>query len=167
MSSKLEKHEEFIIQQLLARRSYSQIATDLDALGCKTARTNIHLWAKTRAKKLLSRQQLVNPHFAFAPTAPIPALPAATIPSAPVPRAPVPAPATQKQPDPDAPIQIVRNEAGRVVLPPAVGHRPSHTGAPVKSDIAKVIEALQQEHEEKTGFVYTPAMAKLGAKSGA
>jgi len=178
MSSKLDPHEDLIIQGLQAGHTYVRITKELENLGCKTSAINLSRWVKCRAKRSVARQQLINPQAFFAPAAPIPAALAAAVPAAQVPRAPALAPVLPKKSDPGVsmPVELVRNEAGHVILPPAVGHRPSHTGAPVKSEIKKRLEALELEDEQEQlrlgklpSFSYTPsmaAMAKLGEKGG-
>lgn len=77
MASRLEKHEKFILDQLLLRRSYESIARDLAGMDCKTSRQNLMVWVKNRAEKLKARRELTDPLAWVAPVNQPPTRPAA------------------------------------------------------------------------------------------
>lgn len=68
MASRLEKHEKFILDQLLLRHTYESIARSLNELGCRSSRQNLMSWVKNRTKKLKVRRELIDPPTSTAPS---------------------------------------------------------------------------------------------------
>lgn len=60
MASKLQKHEEHILEMLTRGDSYACIANALKNIGCKTSIQNLFMWVRRRPAKLRARQALVN-----------------------------------------------------------------------------------------------------------
>jgi hypothetical protein len=60
MTSKLEKHEVFIIEKLCKGDSYSSIAGALKEIGCETSAQNLFMWIRRRPAKLKARQALAH-----------------------------------------------------------------------------------------------------------
>ena len=61
MASKLDPHKDLILQSLLEGLTYKSIVHYLSLRGCETTLANVNSWTKRRAKKLISRANIVNP----------------------------------------------------------------------------------------------------------
>lgn len=60
MASRLEEHEQLIIDKLRKGKSYSSIAKLLKDMGCKTSTQNLFTWTKRRPARLKARQALAD-----------------------------------------------------------------------------------------------------------
>lgn len=60
-TSRLEKHEKFILEELSGGRSYVQIAESLAKKGCDTSSVNVFKWVKRRAARILRAAAVIDP----------------------------------------------------------------------------------------------------------
>jgi len=60
-TSRLEKHEKFILEELSGGRSYVQIAESLVKKGCDTSSVNVFKWVKRRAARILRAAAVIDP----------------------------------------------------------------------------------------------------------